>query len=166
MIKYYKDENGVIVKWEGSQETHDELSVFNPEYILIPTEDEILAFESTKLAEYKSGKCKEIDKRTDELIAEGFDHNDVHFNCADHDQRNMNTLGLLQASGVDMADQYFRASGEDYYFTSNADFAAVLAKGVIVVHDNVVSGGTLKNTINSCADITEINAVIDNRQLS
>lgn len=163
MIKYYKNEDGLIVKWEGSQEEIDQLSVYNPEYTLIPTEEEILAFESAALDELKQIKCKSIDQRTDELIAEGFDHNNVHFNCADHDQRNMNTLASFLNSGTDMTGQYFRAAGEDYYFTSNADFTAVLSKGVILVQNSVASGAALKNAVNSSTDVTEIDDIIDDR---
>lgn len=104
-----------------------------------------------------------INQKTDQLILQGFDHNGVHFDMKAEDQLNINTLFNLLNMGVDLSGQYFRASGEDYFFQNNDDFLALITTGNTIKTQYIQSGASLKSQVDQCISISELEAIIDER---
>jgi len=164
MVKYCKSlEENQIFKFDGTTEEYDKFLIYNPSYTEIPTDEEINEYEENILTEYKADRCWQINRRTDELIAAGFDHNGVHFDIKLEDQININTLFNLLNVGYDLTNQYFRASSEDYYFINNADFLTLVQTGNNVKTGHIQMGASLKNDVNISISIEEVDLVIDDR---
>jgi len=163
-MKYYKDiddiDERVIIAPIDEANTLEQWLKANPNFTIEVTEAE---WEEYKLPSIKAEKCLEINERTDELIAEGFDHNEVHFDLKQEDQLNINTLFNMMNAGISMTGQYFRGSEEDYHFINNADFILLVSEGNNVKTQAIESGAELKNAVNACTTIAGVDAIEDDR---
>lgn len=110
---------------------------------------------------YKEYKIAEINKRTDELIGQGFTFDSNNFGL-DVDRR-LDWLGLetLKAS-LTWPKTIINSSGAGYSL-AEADVTNFVLTGAGTYESHIASGGALKAQVIAATTEAEVDAVVDNR---
>lgn len=114
----------------------------------------------------KVRKYAAIDARTEELIADGFEHPSASgdiFSLSDRAQRKMNEYALETASLSYPLDVTTLDDGENVALADAAAVDAWHLTAVETVRGHVDSGMALKDSVRAAADIAAVDAVVDNR---
>ena len=112
----------------------------------------------------KARRYEEVDKRTQELISEGFVYDSVTFSLSSMAQTNW--IGMKQAADLSLLTYPFAVSTKDdgeYELDDLADLDAFYqtALGVKITH--LGSGRALKVSIKDAVDEAALDAIVDNR---
>ncbi len=116
-----------------------------------------------QLDQYKLDKKNAIDKRTDELILLGFNHNSTDFKINLEKEVAAIALNNVRMAGGDMAGKKFRAKNRGYTFASTADFDAFFQAGFGRLESLINDGSDLKDAIEDCTTVAEVDAISDDR---
>ncbi len=113
------------------------------------------------LAEYKQLKLNDINKRTDELIAQGFTFDSKQFGLDVN--RRLDWLGLeVLKSSLTFPKTIISMDGSGYSI-AEADVINFILTGAGVYKGHIASGGSLKAQVLAATDEAGVDAVVDNR---
>lgn len=116
------------------------------------------------LDEQKQLRLKEIDNKTQELIAQGFTFDSESFSMSSLAQNNW--VGLKQAAQNDLISYPFGISTKDdgeYELTSKTEVTNFYVTGLEVKIGHLSTGRALKLQIKNATTQAELDAVVDNR---
>jgi hypothetical protein len=116
-----------------------------------------------ELLQAKTLKCYDIDKRTDELIEQGFSYNDKLFNCRPSDIQNYTGLYVMRNKITFPFTIKTKTDVEYYTFQELGDLENFAESVFIHVQSLHGSGWTLKEQVHAKTEISEVWGVIDNR---
>lgn len=121
---------------------------------------EVLDTSSMSLEELKNYRYAEIDKKTSELIAQGFTFDGRTFSMSTNAQINWSNFpnlpdGLFPLSINDI--------NEDSYSLALADRLNFYLSALNYKNAQLQSGSALKAQVKAAVDVSGINAIIDNR---
>lgn len=122
-----------------------------------------VAHPSRALAARKTARCAEIDQRTKELFAEGYEHAGKTFSLSLESQSNLNGAAMNAAAlpypftinTIDDTDEYAIADADDMLALYGAAFTR---KSTLIAGD-----AALKSAVRAAADEAAVNAVVDDR---
>jgi hypothetical protein len=121
------------------------------------------------LVSYKKAAKEAINKKTDELILKGVNHNGVDFSGSIEKQASGLALNVLRVAGGDMTGEKFRGKNETtgdsetYSFADTADFDAFFGAALTKIKTILNDGFQLKDDIDAATDIAGVDAVVDAR---
>jgi hypothetical protein len=106
-----------------------------------------------------------IDHRTQELLARGFEHDGHRFSLSLAAQANWNRMITKHAAGtlVLPTDKVSTSHGLRHSFADAAAFEAFESAYTSAVEDVLEGGRLLKDQINAAATVEDVNAVVDSR---
>jgi len=115
------------------------------------------------LEQVKAEKKAQIDKRTDELILAGINHNSVDFKITIEKEISAIALNTVRMAGGDMAGKKFRSAEGTYTFTSTADFDAWFATAFGRVESVIIEGSEMKDLVDAASNQAEVEEIVDDR---
>jgi len=119
----------------------------------------------TTLADNKVLRCEGIDRRTQELIGEGFEFDSHWFSLSNEAQTNW--LGIKTLEGVltwPMGITGWSEEENDHtYYLSQANLTYFIATGMAVIKAAVDSGRALKMSVVAATTQEGLDAVVDSR---
>ena len=121
--------------------------------------------DNADLITYKATKFSDIDRRTDELISQGFVFNQMQFSLSGPAQARMMGINQIRDdSAVIYPIRWNNIDDTDYYDIPNAEtFRNFYLAGVGAYRSFVDSGTELKNSVRAATTPAEVDAVIDSR---
>jgi hypothetical protein len=115
------------------------------------------------LDEYKQIKFKEIDRRTAELIAEGFTYNSKVFSLSNNAQINLLGVDIKRNDGILPLTFNTIDDLDDITFTTAADVDSFFMVALATKKTHLESGNSLKVSIRNATTEAEVDAVVDTR---
>lgn len=114
----------------------------------------------------KPGRKADVDKRTGELIADGFTYSSKTFSLSANAQTNWNGLkGFADDwTGGDYPIEVMTLDDADFYSITDATDAKAFAKAAAdQKKTHLLSGKDLKKSLNDATTMTALDAVVDSR---
>ncbi len=115
------------------------------------------------LDSHKKKKCEEIDARTRELIAQGFEFDGKVFSLSDSAQSNLKTIQSLIDKDLLDPQSPLSTINDELYMLSKEDAQAFVAAGYNGVMVPKIQGTVLKGQVMACTTAEQIDSIIDNR---
>jgi hypothetical protein len=119
--------------------------------------------DSVSLYDYKQLKFNEIDKRTEELIAQGFAYNSKTFSLSNNAQINLLGVDIKRNDGILPLTFHTVDDMDEETFTTPEDLDNFFMIALASKKAHLDSGSALKVSIRNAVDRAAVDAVIDNR---
>jgi hypothetical protein len=153
-----KNHPGVAASCTGDPSVYANVTWHDPAVAEATLDSEYLAF-------HKQEKLGEIDARTDELIALGFNYASRQFSLGELAQIKM--IGTHQIKGnpaLSYPINWNSIDDSDVYSIANeADLDGFYLTGVGTLRARLDSGTALKDSVRAAADVAAVDAVVDGR---
>jgi len=122
-------------------------------------------YDLTDLEQLKEFRIGNIDARTGELIAQGYEYpaaSGKYFSTSIYAQSNLHAMKADPAAFVGMPWSTLDNSYE-HIIADSADALAIYNAAFGVIAGYKISGTTLRTQIRNAVDIAAVNAIVDNR---
>jgi hypothetical protein len=126
----------------------------------------VLNHESETLDELKERRFSEIDKKTEDLIIEGFEYpasSGKIFSLSEHAQINILALDNTRDELTYPVHYTTKDELQEYDVVDSTDMHNMYLTALVTKKTHLDSGTSLKNQIVAAVDKNEVNLVVDNR---
>lgn len=157
--------SGDIQNYGGINLNGDELTVFGDVFNELDVDTLIYNHVPQTLAEAKYEKNEEINDRTEVLIAAGYAYGGMQFSLSLEAQ--INILGLKEAADLGALTYPVDFNNIDdtaqYQIANGAEVVSIFLTALATKKGILDSGTALKQAVEAATNMTELDAVVDNR---
>jgi hypothetical protein len=118
-------------------------------------------FDTILLEEKKKIRIVEIDKRTQDIIAEGFEFDSHQFSLSLNAQ--INWSGLLTLQSMLTWPMAVTTFDDNEYVLELSNLPSFIATGKAVILNAINTGRAIKVQVNAATTLEELNAIVDTR---